>query len=158
MPARVSQTVLKIPAADLGPESPLAPFRGLQRLPDPSEFIGLSDAMRDRIAYGRLTTPLPYAVQNGYRRELRPRELPAIELTNDRLRALVLPTLGGRLWSLEDLSTGRDLVFRNPRLQFANFALTDAWFAGGIEGNLGSTGHATTTSRPVFAGTVASDR
>jgi hypothetical protein len=89
---------------------------------------------------------------------LRPQEISAIQLTNGRLKALVLPGLGGRLWSLRELGADRDLVFINRRLQFANFALTDAWFAGGIEWNLGSTGHATTTCRPVFAGSVPSDR
>jgi hypothetical protein len=74
------------------------------------------------------------------------------------LEALVLPGLGGRLWSLRDRVADRDLVFTNGRLQFANLGLTDAWFAGGIEWNLGSTGHSATTSRPVFAGSVASDR
>jgi hypothetical protein len=97
-------------------------------------------------------------VQNGYRRDLRLQEINAIQLTNGRLKALVLPGLGGRLWSLRELVADRDLVFTNGRLQFANFALTNAWFAGGIEWNLGSTGHATTTCRPVFAGSVSSDR
>jgi hypothetical protein len=114
--------------------------------------------MRERIAYGRLANPLPYALQNGYSRELRPRDIPALRLANARLEALVLPGLGGRLWSLRDLVADRDLVFTNRRLQFANFGLTDAWFAGGIEWNLGSTGHSATTSRPVFAGSVASSR
>ena len=79
-------------------------------------------------------------------------------MTNGRLEALVLPGLGGRLWSLRELVADRDLVFTNRRLQFANLALTDAWFAGGIEWNLGSTGHAATTCRPVFAGGVSSNR
>jgi tetratricopeptide (TPR) repeat protein len=70
----------------------------------------------------------------------------------------VLPGLGGRLWSLRDLAADRDVIFTNGRLQFANFALTDAWFAGGIEWNLGSTGHSATTSRPVFTGNVPSSR
>ncbi|HET9648356.1 MAG TPA: DUF5107 domain-containing protein, partial [Microlunatus sp.] len=60
--------------------------------------------------------------------------------------------------SLRDLRTGRDLVFANDRLQYANFALTDAWCAGGIEWNLGSTGHSATTSRPVFAARLETDR
>ena len=114
--------------------------------------------MPERIAYGRLANPLPYPLQNDYRRDLRRQEIPAIRLTNGRLEALVLPGLGGRLWSLRDLVAERDLVFTNGRLQFANFALTDAWFAGGIEWNLGSTGHSATTSRPVFAGSVPSSR
>jgi len=114
--------------------------------------------MRERIEYGRLANPLPYALQNGYRRDLRLQDISAIQLTNGELEALVLPSLGGRVWSLRDLTVNRDLVFCNRRLQFANFALTDAWFAGGIEWNLGSTGHSATTSRPVFVGSVSSSR
>jgi hypothetical protein len=159
MPAGVvSQTTLRLLAAELGPESPLPPVTGLQRLPDPSSSPDLPADMRERIAYGRLANPLPYALQNGYRRDLRPQQIPAIKISNGRLEALVLPGLGGRLWSLRDLVADRDLVFTNWRLQFANFALTDAWFAGGIEWNLGSTGHSATTSRPVFAGSVPSSR
>ena len=155
MPAGVvSQSTLRLLAAELGPESPLPPFTGLQRLPDPSASPDLPPDMRERIAYGRLASPLPYALQNGYSRDLRPQQIPAIKITNGRLEALVLPGLGGRLWSLRDPVADRDLVFSNPRLQFANFALTDAWFAGGIEWNLGSTGHSATTCRPVFAGSV----
>src|SRR5215204_5949310 len=152
----VSQTTLRLPAADIGPESPLPPFTGLQRLPDPSSSPDLPPDMRERIAYGRLANPLPYALQNNYRRDLRRQDIPAIRLTSSSLEALVLPGLGGRLWSLRDRVADRDVVFTNRRLQFANFALTDAWFAGGIEWNLGSTGHAATTCRPVFAGSVSS--
>jgi hypothetical protein len=154
----VSRTPLRLLAADLGPESPLPPFSGLQRLPDPSSSADLPPEMRERIAYGRLANPLPYALQNRYSRELRLRDIPALRLANGRLEALVLPGFGGRLWSLRDVAADRDLVFTNQRLQFANFALTDAWFAGGIEWNLGSTGHSATTSRPVFAGSVSSNR
>jgi hypothetical protein len=159
MPAGVvSQTMLRLLAAEVGPESPLPPFSGLQRLPDPSASLELPPDMRERIAYGRLANPLPYALQNSYSRDLRPRDMTALRLTNGRLEVLVLPGLGGRLWSLRDLGADRDLVFTNRCLQFANFALTDAWFAGGIEWNLGSTGHSATTSRPVFAGSVPSNR
>jgi hypothetical protein len=159
MPAGVvSQTTLRVLAAELGSDSPLPPFSGLQRLPDPSSSPDLPPDMRERIAYGRLANPLPYPLQNGYRRELAEGEIAAIQLSNGRLQGLVLPGLGGRLWSLRDLLDDRDLVFSNQRLQFANFALTDAWFAGGIEWNLGSTGHSATTSRPVFTGSVPSSR
>ena len=154
----VSLTPIRLLAGDVGPQSPIPPFSGLQRLPDPSSSPDLPPEMRGRIAYGRLANPLPYALQNGYSRELRLRDISALRLTNGRLEGVVLPGSGGRLWSLRDVVAGRDLVFANSRLQFANFALTDAWFAGGIEWNLGSTGHSATTSRPVFAGSVLSNR
>jgi hypothetical protein len=155
---QLSLATLRLLAADLGPESPLPPFTGLQRLPDLSSSAELPPQMRERVAYGRLANPLPYPLQNGYTRDLQRREVAALRLTNGRLEAHVLPGLGGRLWSLRDLADRRDLLFTNPRLQFANFALADAWFAGGVEWNLGSTGHSATTSRPVFAGRVASSR
>src|SRR4029453_10784166 len=155
---RLSQSTLRLLAAEVGPESPLPPFAGLQRLPDASSSPALPPDMRERIGYGQLANPLPYTLQNAYRRDLQPRDIGAIQITNGRLAALMLPSLGGRIWSLRDLVAGRDLVFSNRRLQFANFALTNAWFAGGIEWNLGSTGHAATTCRPVFAGRVSSDR
>ena len=157
-PGVVSPTTLRLLAASLGSESPLPPFTGLQRLPDPSASASLPPDMRERIEYGRLANPLPYALQNDYSRDLRSRDIPALRITNDRLEALVLPGLGGRLWSLRDLAVDRDLLFTNRSLQFANFALTDAWFAGGIEWNLGSTGHSATTCRPVFTGSVSSSR
>jgi hypothetical protein len=154
----ITTTTLRLPAADLGPGSPLPSFVGLQRLPDASSSPDLPADMRERMTYGRLANPLPYALQNGYTRELQMRQVPALRLANDRLEAHLLPGLGGRVWSLRDVVTGRDLVLANSRLQFANFALTDAWCAGGIEWNLGSTGHAATTSRPVFAGRVETAR
>lgn len=107
--------------------------------------------MLQRIGYGRVSSPLPYAVQEDYDRDLHPTDVRAVELDNGILRAIVLPGLGGRIWSLFDHSRDRELLFVNPALQYANFALTNAWVAGGIEWNLGSTGHGTTTNRPMHA-------
>ena len=86
----VSPTLLRLLAAEVGPESPLPAFTGLQRLPDPSSSPDLPPDMRKRIAYGQLASPLPYPLQNAYRRHLRPQEISAIQLANGRLEALVL--------------------------------------------------------------------
>lgn len=112
---------------------------------------GAPPDMLERVARGVLTSPLPYGIVSDYDREDRDLQLPALELDNGLVRAVVLPTLGGRVWSLEDRVGGRELLFRNPRLRWANFGLTDAWFAGGIEWNLGSTGHTTTSNQPFHA-------
>ena len=75
MPAEgVSLTTVRLLATALGPESPLPSFTRLQRLPDPSSSPDLPPDMRERIAYGRLANPLPYALQNDYRRDLRRHE------------------------------------------------------------------------------------
>jgi hypothetical protein len=75
-------------------------------------------------------------------------------LSNDLLRAVFLTDFGGRLYSLTDLTTGRQLLFTNPVFQPCNLAIRDAWFAGGIEWNIGQYGHACSTCEPVLAGLV----
>jgi len=42
--------------------------------------------------------------------------LTALVLANDRLRVVVLPELGGRVWELVDLASGRQLLWHHPRL------------------------------------------
>ncbi len=153
--ARVRRTTVTVWAATLGPASPLPRFTPLRELPYPDVGPGATPDMLERMAYGRLESPLPYPVQEDYDRSLREVELPAYVLENGVLRATVLPTLGGRVWSLYDDARGRELLFRNPVLHFANFGLTNAWFAGGIEWNLGSTGHTTLSCRPMHAAVVA---
>jgi hypothetical protein len=155
MRSTVRATSIQVPAATLGPESPLPRFTRLRELRYPDVGPGASAEMLERVGYGRLESPLPYAVQEDYDRSLRDVELAAYELDNGVLRATVLPSLGGRVWSLHDAARERELLFRNPVLQYANFGLTNAWFAGGIEWNLGSTGHTTLTCRPVHAAVVA---
>ena len=128
---------------------------GSRALPYPDVSPGATPDMLERMAYGRLESPLPYPLQEDYDRSLHEVELPAYVLENGVLRVTVLPTLGGRVWSVHDDARGRELLFRNPVLYFANFGLTNAWFAGGIEWNLGSTGHTTLSCRPMHAALVA---
>ncbi len=153
-PARATHTSVQVPAASFGSPSPLPQLTPIRALPDTEPGPGVPEEIRQRAAYGRLSSPLPYAVQNGYDRDPVPASIPAVALDNGVLRAVVLPGLGGRVWSLTDRVRDRELLFVNPVLQPANFGLTDAWCAGGIEWNLGSTGHATTSSRPVHVGVL----
>jgi tetratricopeptide (TPR) repeat protein len=50
--------------------------------------------------------------------------------------------------------TGRELLYRNPVFQPADFALNGAWFSGGIEWNIGATGHTTLSCAPLHAARV----
>ncbi|AJF70204.1 DUF5107 domain-containing protein [Streptomyces vietnamensis] len=116
-----------------------------------AEGAGIDDEMRRNLVYGAPHALLPYTRQDGYDRERTARELPTVVLENEHLTATFLPGYGGRLWSLVHRPTGRELLHRNPVLQPANLALRDAWLAGGVEWNLGTTGHWPLTCEPLHA-------
>ncbi|MFD6418980.1 DUF5107 domain-containing protein [Streptomyces sp. NPDC060194] len=158
MPTTVRRTVVNLPAAPLGAENPLPPLR------TPNEVhqvdartragLDLPREMDRQLGYAPLRSLLPVRVRDGYDRERAERGIDAIVIENDRLRATVLPGLGGRVHSLVDKREDRELLYRNPVLQPANFALNGAWFSGGIEWNIGATGHTTLSCAPVHAAVV----
>ena len=149
---RLHRTELTLPVAALGPENPLPVLGTPRALHEVSNLDALPAELADNIRYGALTGLSPCLRQDGYTRERVPTEVPALVLENERVRATVLPGYGGRLWSLE--TDGRELLYRNPVIQPANLALRNAWLAGGVEWNLGSTGHWTGTCEPLHAATV----
>ena len=134
-----------------GPLNPLPPMRPLGDLHDEIDCAGLDEEMTRNIRYGNVSSVLPYLLQDDYSRELVPRETSVAVLENSYLRAVVLLELGGRLWSLEDKVGGRELLYNNDRIQLANLGLRNAWFPGGVEWNLGTTGHTALTCSPVHA-------
>ncbi|MEU8029811.1 DUF5107 domain-containing protein [Streptomyces sp. NPDC049099] len=153
---RIRREVLTLPAAQLGPDNPLPPLRPLDEVHriDDRDRDGLPGDMARRLGYAPLHSLLPVRVRDGYDRTREPRALDALVIENDRLRATVLPGLGGRVVSLLHLPTGRELLYRNPVFQPANFALNGAWYSGGIEWNIGATGHTTLSCAPVHAARV----
>ncbi|WP_328988752.1 DUF5107 domain-containing protein [Kribbella sp. NBC_01245] len=154
MTTRLFPEDLVLPVAALGPENPLPPLRSVQELHDVENLDELPQDLRDNVQYGRLHSVLPCLEQDGHGRTRVEEALPALVLENDFLRATVLPGLGGRLYSLVDKTFDQELLYRNPVLQPANLALRNAWFAGGVEWNLGSTGHWTGTCSPMHAAQV----
>ncbi|MFF9569108.1 DUF5107 domain-containing protein [Streptomyces sp. NPDC014685] len=156
MATTVRRAVLTLPAAPLGPENPLPALRPLggTHAVDARTRAALPRDMARQIGCAQPATVLPVRVLDGYGRERVPTGLDAIVIENDRLRATVLPGLGGRVHSLHHKPTGRELLYANPVLQPADFALNGAWFSGGIEWNIGATGHSTLSCAPLHAARV----
>ncbi|MGY5044035.1 DUF5107 domain-containing protein [Streptomyces sp. 900105755] len=153
---RIRREVLTLPAAELGPDNPLPPLRLLDETHRVDERArgDLPRDMARQLGHEPLRSLLPVRLRDGYGRTRTPREFDALVIENDRLRATVLPGLGGRVASLVHLPTGRELLYRNPVFQPANLALNGAWFAGGIEWNIGATGHTTLACAPLHAARV----
>lgn len=102
------------------------------------------------IRYGFLSCIFPYKMQDKYDRACIQKEYKAIVLENEYLKAVFLPELGGRLWSLFDKKNNKDLLYTNTMVRPCNFALRNAWFAGGIEYNCGMVGHSPFTCDTMF--------
>ncbi|GAA0477806.1 DUF5107 domain-containing protein [Streptomyces olivaceiscleroticus] len=150
------RTTLTLPAAAVGPDNPLPALAGprdVHRSTVP-EGTDVPADMARQLAYRPLESLLPVRLRDGYSRHRTPTALDALVIENDRLRATVLPGLGGRVHSLHHKPTGRELLYRNPVFQPADFALNGAWFSGGIEWNIGATGHTTLSCAPVHAARV----
>ncbi len=141
-----------IPAATLGPENPLPDIRNNNYI---HCQIELTKAVPKRLATyidkGNVSTLLPYTQQDFYGRDKKDRLFKAVILENDHLKAVFLPELGGRLWSLWDKDGNRELLYRNPVFQPGNLALRNAWFSGGVEFNVSIKGHHPMTCSSMFA-------
>lgn len=141
-----------IMAADLGPSNPLPDLKNISYIHADFEMTDrIAEDERAGIGKGMISTILPYKIQDGYNRQRRLRQYRAAILENGYLKAVFLPELGGRLWSLFDKRQNRELLYTNPVFQPANLALRNAWFSGGVEFNVGIKGHNPLTCSPLFA-------
>src|SRR5689334_5153977 len=157
--AAVSPEQVPLRVSHLGGPNPLPQFRAhplsSAKLGTPAANLTPAEAeeVKGKTDWSVLSV-FPYQVQDDYDRSQTPGHFEVIAYENGRLRALIASKIGGRLLSLVDLSTGRELLFRNPVFQPANLAALNAWFSGGIEWNGLIPGHSPFTCSPVFCGVV----
>ena len=138
---------------------PSAKFNGESTLPSLYEMSNvqhLAESHLDEddelfVGYGGLASIFPYRMQDLYDRADTPTAYIGVTLENAYLKALFLPELGGRLWSLYDKVAGRELLYSNPMVRPCNLAVRNAWLAGGIEFNCGMIGHHPFTCSPIHA-------
>jgi tetratricopeptide (TPR) repeat protein len=76
-----------------------------------------------------------------------------LNLENEYLKVVVLPDLGGRLYSCVDKANGREMFYANPSIKYAQVAFRGAWVALGIEFNF-PVSHNWVTVSPVDFGVV----
>jgi tetratricopeptide (TPR) repeat protein len=77
----------------------------------------------------------------------------ALVLENEYLKVVVLPDLGGRLYSCVDKSNGREMFYANSTIKYAQVSYRGAWVALGIEYNF-PVSHNWMTVSPVDYGIV----
>ena len=141
-------STLKLPMADLGGSEAVPAILSVLNIQQ-VQTSNLDEDDGIYLGYGYIKNNFPYFAQSLYTNDIKERELRTVVLENRYLRAEFLPELGGRLWSLYDKIAERDLLLTNDKLVFRNLAIRNAWFAGGVEWNMGIIGHSPFTCEPV---------
>ncbi|MBO5762075.1 MAG: DUF5107 domain-containing protein [Lentisphaeria bacterium] len=147
----LKQDVLKIRGHKVGKASWYPGIRELIKS-EISAKLDEDDALF--IGYGMMSDLLPYTFQDDYDNEEEELSFQAVILENEYLKAVFLPELGGRLWSLFDKENNKDLILANTKFLPCNLGIRNAWFAGGVEFNCGRRGHDEQTVSPRYAAIV----
>jgi Tfp pilus assembly protein PilF len=96
-----------------------------------------------------LTALYPYFRFDGFTDTPIRKEWKVVELENDYIRVIILPEIGGKIWSATEKSTGRQFIYHNNAVKFRDVAMRGPWTSGGIEANYGIIGHTPNCSTPV---------
>ena len=140
---------LRLKVAQLGENSSVPPvFKTVNVQQRRNSRVNEEDGLF--VGYGFIDDVFPYRKQDLYTMEADEKEIPAVVLENDYLKAVFLPTMGGRLWQLYDKAARKDLLLTGNEIAFGNLAVRDAWFCGGVEWNFGVIGHSPFTCDPVY--------
>ena len=94
-------------------------------------------------------TRYPYFRYDRTYHEGSPAKWQTVTLENDNIRVIMLPQVGGKIWTATDKKTGRDFLFANHVMKFRDIAMRGPWTAGGIEFNFGIIGHSPNSGTPV---------
>jgi len=97
----------------------------------------------------RASLTYPYNMQDHLSRTLKNITYKAIYLENEYLRITCLPELGGRLHSVFDKTTNREMFHKNSVIKPSMIAMRGAFISGGVEWNAGPQVHTVTILSPV---------
>lgn len=143
-------STLKLPGTFVRGSNPLPIFRDPVKDKASRSDGTLTGEEMERLGCETGYRVLPYRLYDKYDRDKKMIELKTVVLENDLVRVEFLPEQGGRLYSMVDKRTGKDVFLRNPVYQPANLGILDAWFSGGVEWNVAQYGHTFTSNLPVF--------
>ena len=95
--------------------------------------------------------PYPYTLQNKRSPQVENIEHEAVILENDYLKLIVLPNLGGRLYSGYDKVNNREIFYKNEVIKPRMVGTRGGWFSGGVEFNFPISHSPTTMDRVNFS-------
>lgn len=91
----------------------------------------------------------PYYRYDGFTDKSVQKEWKVVELENDYIKVMILPEVGGKIWSAIEKGTGKSFIYDNHTVKFRDVAMRGPWTSGGIEPNYGIIGHTPNCATPV---------
>jgi hypothetical protein len=91
----------------------------------------------------------PYFRFDGFTNTPVNKEWTVVELENDYIKVVILPEIGGKIWTAIDKTTGKPYLYDNKVVKFRDIAMRGPWTSGGLEPNYGIIGHTPNCATPV---------
>ncbi|MEP6627548.1 MAG: DUF5107 domain-containing protein [Ginsengibacter sp.] len=91
----------------------------------------------------------PYFRYDGFTNNPVKKEWKVVELENDFIKVIVMPQVGGKIWTAIDKKNGKPFIYDNDAVKFRDIAMRGPWTSGGLEANFGIVGHTPGTANPV---------
>jgi predicted Zn-dependent protease len=96
----------------------------------------------------------PYFRFDGYTNTPVQKTWKVVEMENDYIKVMVMPEVGGKIWSAIEKSTGKSYIYYNHTVKFRDVGMRGPWTSGGIEPNYGIIGHTPNCATPVDFTTI----
>ena len=96
-----------------------------------------------------MTRFYPYFRYDGFTEVPVQKKWKMVELSNDYVQVLILPEIGGKVWTAIDKTTGKPFIYYNHVVKFRDISMRGPWTSGGIEPNYGIFGHTPNCFSPV---------
>jgi tetratricopeptide (TPR) repeat protein len=96
-----------------------------------------------------LSSLYPYFRYEGYTDKPVQKSWKVIELENDYIKVMILPEIGGKIWTAIEKSTNQPFIYYNHAVKFRDIGMRGPYTSGGLELNYGIIGHTPNCATPV---------
>lgn len=91
----------------------------------------------------------PYTHFDGYTNMPEQKEWKVVEIENPYIKVVILPEVGGKVWTAIEKLTNRPFIYDNQVIKFRNLGIRGPYTSGGIESNFGIMGHTANVATPM---------
>ncbi len=96
-----------------------------------------------------MTSLYPYFRYEGYTDKPVQKSWKVVELENEYIKVMILPEIGGKIWTAIEKSTNEPFIYYNHAVKFRDIAMRGPYTSGGLELNYGIIGHTPNCATPV---------